>query len=202
LSLETKPPKTASKRRTALYWLVLLGSASVVFAFDQSTKAWVTANLAFGESITPIPALADFFAITRSANRGAAFSILPQAGDLFLIIALVMIVGVLLFYRRIPDGHWLERIALGLVLGGVSGNAIDRIRFGYVVDFVHLQLQPLISNVSNPADHAVVFGMIMLFLTQWFGEREKDEERTLEPGAGAGTEPSAGKISGDPDLSP
>jgi signal peptidase II len=183
-----------------LYWLVLLGSASLIFAIDQTTKAWVSANLAFGESITPIPALADFFAITRSANRGAAFSILPQAGDLFLIIALVMIVGVLLFYRRMPDGHWLERIALGLVLGGVSGNAIDRIRLGYVVDFVHLQLQPIISNVSNPADHAIVFGMILLFLTQWFGERGKAQQQTAESGEDAA--PAPGQVSSDPDPTP
>jgi len=183
-----------------MYWLVLLGSAALVFAIDQTTKAWVTANLAFGESVTPIPALADYFAITRSANRGAAFSLLPQAGDLFLIIALVMIVGVLLFYRRMPEGHWLERIALGLVLGGVSGNAIDRIRLGYVVDFVHLQLQPIISNVSNPADHAIVFGMIVLFLTQWFGERSKAEEQA--PGVGENNAPPSAKVSGDPDLAP
>jgi signal peptidase II len=196
LSLETPPTDTSRKRRPVLYWLVLLGSAAVVFTIDQTTKAWVTANLAFGESITPIPALAGFFAITRSANRGAAFSLLPQAGDLFLIIALAMIVGVLLFYRRMPHGHWLERIALGVVLGGVSGNAIDRIRLGYVVDFVHLQLQPIISNVSNPADHAIVFGMILLFLTQWFGERSKAEETA--PEAGTGTDPAPG----NPDPAP
>ncbi len=162
-SLNTQPSKSSSW----LLWAVLLGSAAAVFFLDQAAKAWVTSNLALGESIAPIPLIADFFVITRSANRGAAFSLLPQAGDLFLIIALAMIVGILLFYHRMPHGRWIERVALGLLLGGVSSNALDRIRLGYVVDFVHLQLRPLISNVSNFADHAIVLGIGILFIIQW-----------------------------------
>ena len=155
-------------RKAVLQWAVLLGSASIVFAIDQGSKAWVTSTLAFGESLTPVPALRDYFSITPSANRGAAFSIFPQAGDIFLIIALVMIVGILIFYRRVPAGHWVERIALGLLLGGVSGNAIDRIRLGYVVDFVHLQAAFLhLSNVSNLADHSIVLAIAILFIVQW-----------------------------------
>jgi signal peptidase II len=160
-------PSTDTKPHAILRWVALLVSAAAVFALDQIAKAWVTATLAPGETVAPIPAIADFVAITRSANRGAAFSLLPQAGDLFLIIALAMIVGIVLFYRKMPDGRWIERIALGLLLGGVASNALDRIRLGYVVDFVHLQLRPIISNVSNFADHAIVVGIAILFLTQW-----------------------------------
>jgi signal peptidase II len=160
-------PSPHAERHTILRWLALLGSAAAVFALDQLAKAWVTANMVPGETIAPIPAIGDFVAITRSGNRGAAFSLLPQAGDVFLIIALAMIAGILIFYRKMPDGRWIERIALGLLLGGVASNALDRIRLGYVVDFVHLQLRPLISNVSNFADHAIVLGIGILFITQW-----------------------------------
>ncbi len=153
-------------------WVILLGCAAAVFALDQVSKAWVMANLAFGETVAPIPAIGDFVAITRSANRGAAFSFLPQAGDLFLIIALVMIVVILISYRRMQHSRLIERIALGLLLGGVAGNALDRIRLGYVVDFVHLQIRPILSNVSNFADHAIVLGIVILFITQWIGERK------------------------------
>src|SRR5438093_12658927 len=121
-----------------LRWMALLGSAAAVFALDQLAKAWVTANLVLGETLTPIPAIADFVAIMRSANRGAAFSLLPQAGDLFLVIALAMIVGIVLFYRKMPGSRWAERIALGLLLGGVASNAVDGLRLGDVADFGHL----------------------------------------------------------------
>ena len=153
--------------RIVVHWIVLLGSAALVFAFDQTTKAWVMSHMSYGQTIVPIPALQDYVTITRSSNTGAAFSLLPQAGDLFLIVALIMIVAILLFYRRMPEGHWLERVALGLLLGGVAGNAMDRLHLGYVVDFVHLQIRPLISNVSNFADHAIVLGIGILFITQW-----------------------------------
>jgi signal peptidase II len=136
-------------------------------------------NLAFGQSITPIPALQDWFAFTLSANTGAAFSMLPQLGDIFLIVALVMIVVIPFFYRKLQPGHWLMRIALGLLLGGVCGNALDRLRFGYVIDFFHIRIPGLISNVSNFADHAIVLGILTLFVIQWrsgeSGSRQAEE---------------------------
>jgi signal peptidase II len=173
--LESAPPTahpTTTKAHTVRRWAALLVSAAAVFTLDQLAKAWVMATIAPGETIAPIPAIADFVAITRSANRGAAFSLLPQAGDLFLIIALAMIVGIVLFYRKMPGSRWIERIALGLLLGGVASNALDRIRLGYVVDYVHLQLRPLISNVSNFADHAIVLGIAILFVVQWRTEKK------------------------------
>src|SRR4051812_12402572 len=125
-------PRSGSVAR----WAILFGTAAAVLAVDQITKMLVTTRLAVGETWAPIPALSDYVAITRSLNTGAALGILPWAGNLFLIVALAMIVGIVIFYRRISAGRWLERIALGLLLGGALGNAIDRIRLGYVVDFV------------------------------------------------------------------
>ncbi|MFN8419461.1 MAG: signal peptidase II [Anaerolineae bacterium] len=154
------------------YWLALLGAALAVFALDQLAKGWVLTNLAFGQSVTPIPALEGYFALTLSANKGAAFSLLPQFGDIFLIIALVMIVGILLFYHRTPSGHWLERIALGILLGGVCGNALDRLRFGYVIDWFHVRLPGVVSNVSNFADHAIVLSIMILLVAQWRQEQK------------------------------
>jgi len=155
---------------------VLLGSALVILLIDQVSKAWVTSHLAVGETYAPIPAIADFVAILRSSNSGAAFSLLPQAGDLFLIVALAMIVGIIVLYPRLPAGHWWERVALGLLLGGVSGNALDRIRLNYVVDFVRLQFRPYISNVSNFADHAIVIGIVILLIVQWSDGKTKQPE--------------------------
>lgn len=161
-----------TRSQAALRWLVLLISAGLVFMVDQITKALVTRSLSFGETWVPVAALEDFLVITRSANTGAALGLLPQAGDIFLAVALVMIVVILVYYPRMAGGRWPERIGLGLLLGGAAGNALDRIRLGYVVDFVHFQLKPLISNVSNIADHAIVIGIAILFLAQWSRGRQ------------------------------
>jgi len=168
----------------AVRWVVLIGAAAVVLILDQSTKALVTASLAIGETWIPIPALSDFFAITRSANTGAALGILPQGGNLFLLIAAAMSIGIVIFYPRMEGRRWLERIALGILLGGALGNAVDRVRLGYVVDFVHLQLKPLISNVSNIADHAIVVAVVIMLVTQWW------EGRTAAQSAHSDIEPA------------
>jgi signal peptidase II len=162
-------PEARESPRTGGFWrwAALLGSAAFVLALDQMAKALVMRDLVPGQSVVPFPLLSDYFAITLSYNTGAAFSMLPQAGDLFLMVALAMIVGILLFYRRMPAGRWVERVALGMLLGGACGNALDRIRFGHVIDWVHLQLPGVISNVSNFADHAIVIGMGLLVLRQW-----------------------------------
>jgi signal peptidase II len=162
------PPSVPAHRTDVIrQWAALLIPAVLIVSLDQISKAWVLANLSLGQTIAPIPALEPFFAVTLSYNTGAAFSLLPQAGDIFLIIALVMTVGIVLFYRRVPPGHWGMRIALGLVLGGTLGNALDRLEFGHVVDWVLLRLPGVVSNASNFADHAIVLGIGYLLITTW-----------------------------------
>jgi signal peptidase II len=168
ITTDAPPLATPPRKESALTrWALLLIPAAAAFGLDQGAKAWVLANLALGQSMTPIPALEGLFAFTLSANTGAAFSLLPQLGDVFLLIALAMVIGIPLFYSRFPAGHWIERVALGLLLGGVCGNALDRLRFGYVVDFFHITIPSLLSNVSNFADHAIVLGILTLFVMQW-----------------------------------
>ncbi len=172
------PDAPITSRERLWQWVALLGSALAVLALDQGAKAWVLSRLRFGESWAPIAALSDFLTVTLSKNTGAAFSIFPQAGNLFLIISLVMIIGIPLFYRRIPRGHWADRIALGILLGGISGNVLDRLRFDFVVDFFHIQIRPWLSNVSNFADHAIVLGIAILFVTQWNSGKKPASETT------------------------
>jgi signal peptidase II len=160
-------------------WAALLLPALIVLTLDQAAKQWVRANLALGEVLSPIAPLRDVFGITFSQNTGAAFSILPQAGDLFLIIAILMIVGILLFYRRMAGERGLTRFALGLVLGGTCGNAIDRLTLGYVVDWFLVRIPNVLANVSNFADHAIVIGIGLLLLLSWRGkpaERDASED--------------------------
>lgn len=156
-------------------WITLFSIIAAVLAVDQITKRIVVDTLRLGESRQPVPALADFFQITRSENSGAAFGVLSNAGDLFLVIAVIVSVVLIGYYRRLPDGVPLTRIGIGLVIGGALGNALDRIEYGAVVDFIHYQIPGVISNVSNLADHAIVFGVIILFVDSWRVDRAKNQ---------------------------
>lgn len=159
-------------------WLWLLMIVGVVLAVDQISKRRVVELLAVGESVQPIPALSPLFQLTRSQNTGAAFGFLPQAGDIFLIVAVVVVIAMLYFYPRIPADARLTQLATGLICGGALGNALDRLEYGHVVDFIHYQIPGVISNVSNLADHALVFGVIILFIDNWRQERAQPPEDT------------------------
>jgi len=144
--------------------LILL--AIGVAALDQLTKYAVVTSLALGQSWTPIPAFASFFEITRSANSGAAFSIFQGWNVPLLLVSLIMLIAIGWYANRMPLTHVGQLIALSVLAGGVLGNAIDRLRLGTVVDFIHWQIPGVISNVSNVADHAIVLSVIVLFILQ------------------------------------
>lgn len=148
-------------------WIELIAIVALVVLIDQISKQIVITEMRFGQSVQPIPAIAQFFQFTLIENRGAAFGFLPQASDLFLVIALVVVVGMFIFYLRIPNEQVLARVALAMVCGGAVGNAVDRLQHGYVIDFIHYQIPNLISNVSNLADHAIVIGVIILLIDTW-----------------------------------
>jgi len=142
----------------------------LVLGGDQLTKTLVVRNLALYESWLPVSALYPYFQITRSHNTGAAFGFLSNVamtGDLLLLVALV-VSGVLLWsYPRIEDDQPLARFATALIVGGALGNALDRIFYGHVIDFIHYQLPGVISNVSNLADHAIVLGVGLMIWSSW-----------------------------------
>ncbi len=163
-------------------WLFLLVVAGVGLALDQFTKNAVINNLMVGESQRLIPFLYPFFQVTRSENLGAAFGFLPQAGDIFLIIALVVVVIMIIFYPRVPEKARLTRFALGLIVGGALGNAFDRINHGAVIDFIHYTIPGIVSNVSNLADHAIVIGVLVIVLQSWRTEPENQEATDAESG--------------------
>jgi signal peptidase II len=174
------------------YWILLFVLVAVVLGIDQFSKHWVVDNLRIGESRQPIPALSPFFQLTRSQNTGAAFGFLSQAGDVFLVIAMIVVVVMLYFYPRISDKDRLSRIATGLICGGALGNAVDRLTYGHVIDFIHYQIPNLISNVSNPADHAIVLGVILIFIESWRSERARADslEANAQPNDSVAAEDS------------
>ena len=162
-------------------WLLLLAIVAVVLLVDQVSKRIVVNNLFVGQTLQPIPQLAPLFQITYSQNRGAAFGFLPQAGDVFLVLAIIIIIGMIIFYPRLPDNAHVSRLAFGLVCGGAIGNALDRLEYGAVIDFIHYTIPGVISNVSNLADHAIVFGVLLLVVESWRtdGQKAKSEKELV-----------------------
>jgi signal peptidase II len=166
-------------------WLLLIIIATLVLLVDQVTKRIVVDTLAIGQSLQPIPQLAPFFQITYSQNSGAAFGFLPQAGDLFLILAVLIIIGMIFVYPRLPDKAILSRIGFGLVGGGALGNALDRLEYSAVIDFIHYTIPGIISNVSNIADHAIVFGVLLLVIDSWRTDDKRPANSETTPQEGA-----------------
>ena len=153
----------ASRSRRPFSFLLMLGVAIAVVALDQLTKTWVATSLAEGGWWSPLPGLWRVFRITHITNSGAAFGMFPDQGNFFIIIAVVVALAIVLYYRYLPTGSWLVRLSLGLQLGGAIGNLLDRIRFGHVVDFVDIGFWP----IFNVADLAIVTGVGILAYCLW-----------------------------------
>lgn len=157
-------------------WRVFLIMMLLVLLIDRVAKDWIVNHLDLYESI---PVLPPFVQITRSYNTGAAFGIGGGAGDIFLVLA-VLISGVIVYYvARSPAEARGQHAAFGLIVGGAMGNVIDRLQHGVVVDFVHLVLPGVISNVSNFADHAIVLGVFILLIDNFLEDRRKRQESSV-----------------------
>lgn len=138
--------------------VLLAGIALLVFAADQVSKVLVLRNLPIGYSWNPIPFLRRWVSITHVVNSGAAFGLFPDRGTLFVVIAVVVVVAIVAYYRYLPADRWPVRVSLGLQLGGALGNLLDRLHYGYVVDFIDFKIWP----VFNLADSAIVIGVAIL----------------------------------------
>ncbi|TCK98108.1 signal peptidase II [Natranaerovirga hydrolytica] len=133
--------------------------------FDQITKYFAIEFLKNANAITIIP---NVFELTYVENRGAAFGIMQGRVTFFTIVTILSILFIIYFYRTIPKDkkYNLIRMALILILAGGLGNLIDRIVFGYVVDFLHFKL--IRFPVFNLADCYVTIGSIFLMVLVLF----------------------------------
>ncbi|MBX4149919.1 signal peptidase II [Paenibacillus sp. FSL W7-1279] len=151
-----------------VYYLI----AFVLFLIDQGTKYLIASNL---EMYEQIPVIGDFFLITSSRNRGAAFGILQDQLWFFIIVTLIVVGGIVWYLRKVSkEGRKLLPTALALVLGGALGNFIDRLLTGEVVDFLQFNFGSYTFPIFNIADSCIVIGVGLIILdTLLEGRREK-----------------------------
>lgn len=129
-----------------------------ILALDQVTKWLVVRSLLVdGESVR-VDLLRPWLGLVYVENRGAAFGFLQGQSDLLLIIAVIVVFGIAIVFQRMMGASRLLPAAIGLIVGGAIGNIIDRIRFGYVIDFVAVGPWPRF----NVADAAISMGVILM----------------------------------------
>jgi signal peptidase II len=140
-------------------WLSLLA-----IVFDQVSKLAVDNAMQLYESIPVLP----FFNLTYVHNTGAAFSFLSEAGGwqrwFFALLALTISLVLGVWLARLQKHETFLAIALSLVLGGAIGNLIDRLAYGYVIDFLDVYYKAWHWPAFNIADSAITLGVALMFL--------------------------------------
>lgn len=124
---------------------------------DQITKFIVQGLIPLD---TSIPIIKDLFHLTLVFNRGAAFGIFKAQTAFFIAIAVATIIFIIYYFPRLKKDEIFIKLGLASILGGVLGNLIDRLRFGYVIDFLDFRIWP----VFNIADSAITIGAILLVM--------------------------------------
>ena len=143
--------KEQDRRKIALFVVV----AALVLALDQLSKSWVRNNTA---EIELLPGFLDFVYVK---NYGSAFGLLANQTFLLISITITSLVIILLFLRHLYRTTTLSFVSTGLILAGALGNLIDRLRFGYVTDFIDVHLGNLFHWYTfNLADTAIVIGIL------------------------------------------
>lgn len=142
-----------------LRWLWL---SIIVLIVDWVTKYYFNTHFWVDESTS----VTSFLNFTLAYNRGAAFSFLNSQGGwqqwLFGVLAIVIVIGIIRWMQQLPKNKNWTAAALALVAGGAVGNLIDRVHYGYVIDFIDVHAGGWHWPVFNVADSAIVVGVIML----------------------------------------
>ena len=150
----------------------IIAAIVIIFSifFDQLTKFWAADVLKNGDSIKII---GNFLRFTYAENRGAAFSILQNQRMFFLITTIIMLAFLGYIYFKTKNISYLSKLSIAMIAGGAIGNFIDRLRLGYVIDFIDVRFGSFYNfPVFNIADSFVVCGTILMVIIIIFNKFE------------------------------
>lgn len=157
------PPAVAPAiTRLQRFWWATIG----IIVLDQATKAMVSAALGLYDNSTIIPGMLD---LVHVRNEGVAFGLLngtdlPYKAAITTVLAVTALAGIALYARQLQAREWVARLGLACILGGAVGNLIDRVRQGYVLDFVDVYWKTWHFWAFNVADAAITIGAILVFV--------------------------------------
>jgi signal peptidase II len=153
-------------------YLYLFSISGFIIVLDQFTKYLVRSNLDYLEMWSPWPWLMPYARIWHWHNAGASFGMFQGLSTLFAILAVVVSIGIIYFFPRVPRDDWTMRLALALELGGAVGNLIDRLQFGNVTDYVSVGRFA----VFNVADASISIGVVIMVAGVWMKERKPKDQ--------------------------
>lgn len=165
-------------------YLLLLMIGGAIIALDQAVKMIVHSYFNFHESIEVIPG---FFSLTYVRNTGAAFGILSQSHDtfrsiFFLTMPVLAAIFIVFIIRGLDNKDWVQISSLSSIFGGALGNYIDRLRFGYVVDYLDFHYKrEFVWPAFNVADIAIVCGvgvLLLLMLIEWKEQKNQQTQKS------------------------
>ncbi len=170
ITSQSSPPTTSKglyePRRSAELRVATI--ALTVFIADQISKLIVMRTLTFGDEWDAIPG---FYKFVHWGNTGAAWSMFHDNNLALAVISGLAMLGLFLFRKHFEINTSWGRVCLGLILGGIGGNLLDRIRVGHVVDFIRFYLERPGGEVGFPAfniaDMAICGGVGLLFIRTW-----------------------------------
>ena len=154
-----------------LQWVALAAIALAAVAADQLTKHIVSSQLALGDGVHVLGP----FWIHHVRNSGIAFGFFSQATAVVIVLTGLAVAWMLVYFARSGARHPILPVALGLVIGGSTSNLLDRVRLGYVTDFLDLRWWPSF----NLADSFIVVGVLILLATLVYAERDPRRPRTI-----------------------
>jgi signal peptidase II len=166
---ESVDPGLALSWRVLKYWK-LLAIAAVVLAADQVSKAWIMAHLPFGtygENAGAIPVVRGFLYIVHVGNTGAAWSIFTGRSIVLAVLAGATLVVIFLQRKALGLKGTYAQVCFGLLCGGITGNLVDRVLRGHVVDFLDFHFGSYIYPTFNVADSAICVGVALYILSSF-----------------------------------
>lgn len=170
-----------------------LAVALVTAVIDQASKLWLL--FVFDLRARGVVTLTPFLDLVLAWNTGISFSLFRQDGDTgrWILLGLTVVATILLVVWLARAASTATAVALGLIIGGAVGNAIDRLAYGAVVDFVrfHITTETFEFNwaVFNIADAAIVFGVVVLLYDTLWGTPQKRPDHPQNGGGEAAIKP-------------
>jgi len=148
-----------------------------ILFLDQFTKQAIRTNLVYGDSI---PVIDGFFNLVYVRNDGAAWNILSGHGIILILISFAVLVLLVVYRRAFLQEQISHKILFGLMIGGIAGNLIDRIRFGWVTDFLDFEFGSYHYPSFNIADSAICIAVVLYILTSLWADLQKKKNPESE----------------------
>jgi signal peptidase II len=171
----------AAPRTGRARWALFVGLAVGVLVVDQIVKSFIAANFEFHRAVEIV---GDYLRVAPTQNTGAIFGMFRDQAPIFALLS-IGVMGLIVWYESRAGASLLVTLALGLLLGGALGNLTDRLRLGYVLDFMDLGIGDWRWYTFNVADAAISLSIVLLFVAA-LRPSSKSEPRPVEVRSGDG----------------